>query len=361
MVDLQEVLTLLLALLLLWIALNALWRLRVLSRLIPGAELRYGVLLVAKKPGKATPKKTTSIRLLGLVGGLLYLLALALSLYALLATAAKSIHTGERGVVVLIPGLNVVGEDLLYFLVAVFIAVSLHEYLHAKIALKAGVPVKSWGIMLALIIPAAFIEVDEEVFEKASKAAKVAILSMGIAANLALALLSAQIAQFIVQPGGFVITSIENGSLADRYGLKPHDVVYYINGTSATIDALRTFLNNTEPAVLVLQIYRPGEGLKEVVVYKGRNETRLGVTLIPLAPNERVVWLIGTLWFIHVFKALMWIYVVNFGLILINALPLFITDGGRIVDILLGPKASKAVNAIALALLLLVLVFSGRL
>ncbi|MEM0218306.1 MAG: site-2 protease family protein [Desulfurococcaceae archaeon] len=352
--------TLVLFIVALWASINLLYRAGLLRRFMLSAEVHYGLVMLIKKSKSLNPSSKNRAKLLGILGLLVYGASLLISVLTLLSTLLYRVQSGERGIIVLIPGLNITGEDLLFFLIGVFIAVGLHEYMHAKAAVKSGIPVRSWGFILAVIIPAAFVEVDEAVFRISSKLAKVAVLSAGIMANFALMLLFMFILQYVVNPYGLTVISVEPESLASRSGLKPYDVIYEINGMEASVGVLEQQLRNQEVSVIHLLIYRDNEGFKDVIVFKSKNETKLGVTLYSLAPRRSIVDLVKPRFFTHLFKALQWSFVINFSIMFINTLPLFITDGGRIVSSLLGEKTGKLVNTAVTALLVVTMLLSAR-
>lgn len=347
------------AIVLFWLCLNIMVKAGLLKLLKGRVELHYGLILVIKISERSKPRSGRGSRFLMAFSLLAYSVALIFAAYTLASVLLFHVRTGERGMVLLIPGFNVSGEDLLLFLLAVMVAVGLHEYMHAILATKLGVSMKSWGILLAVILPAAFVELDEQSFNSSPKTAKISILSAGVASNLALALLTIMVIQVIVHPYGLVVTAVEPGSLADKAGIEPYDIIYKVGEEGATLESLRTHLNEADQLELVLTIYRRNEGIREVVVYRSENDTRLGILLYPVAPSDIIVELVDPSMFLYLFKAIMWLHIVNFSLMFLNALPLFITDGGRIFEEVLGKKG-KLINVLVTALLLYTLIVSAR-
>lgn len=354
-----EIVTFVLSIATLWTSLNFLYRIVLARRFGKSVKLYYGVALIVRKSSRISPFARLKLKLLVLVGIAVYTISLAVSLATLVSSVLYSIETGSRSIILLLPGINILGEDLLFLLLAIFTGVLLHEYLHAKFAVSSGIPVKSWGFVLALFIPAAFVEVDDEALEKSSRLTKIAVLSAGLAGNLLILMLALGVLQLILNPYGLVVVSVEPGSLAMESGLKPYDVVYYINGVEATLQLLKEQMSQDTGLQLILTVYRSGEGFRNIVVYKKANETVLGITLIPVAPKKPLL-VIGAVVFTYLYKMLLWIYLVNFSLLFINALPLFITDGGRIVYYIAGERAGTAINVLATALLVLMLAVGGR-
>lgn len=85
--------------------------------------------------------------------------------------------TNSRGATVLVLGLNVTDEDLVYFLIAVFTGSLAHEYSHARTAARSGVAIKAISIVIAFIMPAAFLEISDENFREKKQVIKTAVLA----------------------------------------------------------------------------------------------------------------------------------------------------------------------------------------
>jgi membrane-associated protease RseP (regulator of RpoE activity) len=320
-------------------------------------QLYYSIVLVVKRGYRGSPRGGG--RLLAWVVVAIYACILVYSTYILILLVYAGLFMGAKSTVILVPGLNVTGLDLVYFILAVAIGVSLHEYLHAKIALKTGISVKSYGFLLALILPVAFVEVDEEAFTKARKVVKVAVLSAGVVVNLIIALVSTGIIMLLVSPTGFMIDDVQFGTPASRAGLQRGDIVYEINGSEATLDVLRSYMSRNESLTLKLSVYRPGVGFIEVLASKEPSERLLGVLVAP-APSKNLLGLLNPLVFISIVKAITWIYIVNYSLAFINTLPLFITDGGRIVREVAGRRIGDIINYATLVALIAALLFTAR-
>lgn len=344
-----------------WITINLVYRLLrnylYLKQLI--IDVKYGFILLIKRnyggfPG--TPGRRLMIYVITIS---MYSIALSISLYILVSMVYRGLVIGVREVVVLVPGLNITGLDLLNFMVGVLIGVSIHEYLHAKISLSSGIPVKSYGFILALIIPGAFVEIDEERFKEAGRFIKIAILAAGIVGNMTLWFLSSILINYTTSPYGLVIVDIEKGSLAERSGILVYDVIYRVNRTELTLSELRSYLVVNQTILLVFEVYRPGIGYVDIYVLKEAFENKLGVQL-SIAPQENIVDKIHPSLFLNLFKTLYWIYIVNFSLMFLNTLPLYITDGGKIVREITSSKLYNVINTATLAALITALILNAR-
>ncbi|MGB9816990.1 MAG: M50 family metallopeptidase [Desulfurococcaceae archaeon] len=356
----MEILVYVLSLLSLWLTINLLvmfLRNRFESSEL-NVEVKYGVLLLVRRRYRGVPSTKENTAYVYIMIGA-YIIALVLSINVLVLTIYTSLIVNTRSLVVLLPGLNVTGEDLVYLIFALAIGAFIHEFLHAKISLKTSIPVKTYGLILALILPIAFVEIDEEVFVKAKRRVKVAVLSAGVAANLILALIATTMVQLTVSPTGFTVVGVEGNSLAEKSGFLVNDVVYRINGSDATLENLRNYLSVNESTILVFELYRPGAGFMNITVLKQPYENKLGVFLAP-APSRSIIALMDPGFFIQLFKLMYWFYIVNFSLVFFNTLPLFITDGGRIVKEILGEKIGDIVNYVGLLLVILMIALSAK-
>ncbi len=221
----------------------------------------------------------------------------------------------------LIPGVTIAWRDVPLILAAIGIGVLFHETAHALAARIEGVKVKNAGLALLAFIPAAFVEVDENDIAKASLSTKAKIFSAGVAVNVLLALL---VMPFIgLFSSGVLILSVDPGSPAGMAGLMPGDVIVKVNGVyvkdvkSLSDELIKLGFKDPNRVVeLTLTILRDGDEVNLRVI-KPEGHTLLGVTvttmLTGLGPFLYAVWLI------------------NLALALVNAAPLFITDGGQLV------------------------------
>lgn len=357
----MDVLVYVVAILAMWLLINAFYKLwgKVIGSKTVSIDLKYGIVLVIKKYYKSMPSKTTrKTYFYALLA--LYSVALGLAVYAIAVMIYTGLFERVRGAVLLIPGLNVTGEDLVYFILAASMGIALHEYFHAKTALRAGVPVRAYGIVLALILPSAFVEIDEKFFEEARKLLRVSVLAAGVVANMVMATLSLGALTYTTSPTGFTIVSVLDNSLAEKYGLKPYDVVYKINESDASLTTLSQYLSRNETLVLVLTVYRKEAGYLNLTVVKGTLDSKLGVLVYQYAPPQSLVNALDPRIFVSIHRLFTWIYIVNFSLMAINSLPLFITDGGRIAREVLGEKVSQVVSISTMLIFLVALIVSAR-
>jgi len=87
-----------------------------------------------------------------------------------------------------LPGININLRQTPYLLVAIVVAIVLHESAHGMIAWSEGIPIKNIGLFLAVLLPGAFVEPDEEKLAEARDISKLRVLSSGSLANLTTAI-----------------------------------------------------------------------------------------------------------------------------------------------------------------------------
>lgn len=323
-------------------------------------------ILIKKKINEKFLKKVEnkkSMKVIALVSIVLTFISMVMFYYLVVPISLVRFSRGESqgGLTPIIPGVTISGESLIYLLVNIGIAATIHEFAHAIVARASGVRIRSVGFILAVIIPMAFVEPEEDDFKKASLKSKVSIYSAGPAFNLVMALVFLFLVISVSSLGsGVLITSVEPNSPADRAGIEAGFIIKRVNDTT---------VNNINDFQEVLGDYKEKditfvmEGIKndgttfEVIVHKLSNESMLGIGIsnaLPKGPLGKMLY--------PIMMFLSWGYIVNFSLAILNAAPIFITDGGRILNDLLYDKVkgdkAKVVNFFVQVFTLLVLLFS---
>jgi len=255
----------------------------------------------------------------------------------------------------IIPGVTIGLRSFLYILLALSVGVAAHELMHAIVAYAEGWRVEAWGVGIFIIFPLAYVRPSEEDFERASLKAKAAVLTAGVLANTILFLIamglmpmvSAQITTELT-----VVSLVSNPDApAVKAGLPAPSIIVSINGTKVdSIQKLQQFLAPIYPKNVTLvmavikaeiiggEIVKPMENHTEVfIIHKPANE-KLGIYIADL-PSWRTPALA-----LYSAKFLFWLSIVNISLSMINAAPLYISDGGRLISEALKGRAPAWVN-----------------
>ncbi len=301
---------------------------------------------------KSVSKSRKALMVMTVVGTVNFIVLLYLFYKALIPSIATFfgavVHgaTAQSPFVPIVPGVTVTVTQFIYILLALSVGVALHEFFHAIAAYAAGWRVEAWGVGLLLIFPLAYVRTNEEDFRKSGMSAKAAVLTAGVLANTILFLIAMASIPVVMShvSVGVAILSLDTRDLtapAVKAGLPTPSLLVSINGTKInSIATLRSVLiPNKDRSVTYVVIIRKAEIKGGVVipkspptkylVHKPAGRWRLGiiVTELPLYGTSPQVLALA--------RFLYWFYIVNISLAVINAAPLYITDGGRLISELL--------------------------
>jgi membrane-associated protease RseP (regulator of RpoE activity) len=284
----------------------------------------------------------------------------------LIRSLASGVGAPPSPMVPLLPGITFGLGLLPPILVAVGIGLAVHEFAHLAVAVVSGVPVRGWGIGLAVVFPLAYVRVDEERFSREGLEVKTSVLGAGVAANLALALASLAVTGLATQAlysyvdGPYlVVVGVEEGMPAARAGLEVPSVIVSVNGTRVdSLEKLRELLNSSLDRETVFEVYtipltrgtcefyKLSSTGKVYTIRRGLEDVRrygyrIGVTLA-IAPYLFIAQVPDYL--LYTYCQLQVLYVVNLSLAIINSAPLLVTDGGKLLTELLRSPKVRAVD-----------------
>ncbi|UCD72908.1 MAG: site-2 protease family protein [Candidatus Bathyarchaeota archaeon] len=274
-----------------------------------------------------------------------------------------------------LPGVNVSFRHVPYLFLAIVITLTLHEVAHGITAWSEGIPIKNIGLFLAIIIPGAFVEPDEEKFNDADDIAKLRVLASGSLANLATAIICMIVlSNFLLflsplyetVPSGALIIELLEGGPAEKVGLNVGDIVYEVNGErTRTLNQFSTIMSRLSPGDTVEMITSIGR----VAVKTVEREERaiIGVILsnyycpkVEFLNNQ-----LGRQIPYHSLVFIFWIYTVGLSTAMFNMLPVFPFDGDRFLEVIveraLGNNAMQIrilYNVIFFGLIIANIVFS---
>lgn len=156
-----------------------------------------------------------------------------------LTPAEKAQLPGIRFALIL-PGINPLlpVEYLFYIIVALIVAIIVHEFSHGILTLVGDLKVKAMGLAYLIVPIGAFVEPDEEKLKKTKISKRMRVFAVGPVANFMVVLVCILLFSFVfmasLQPAtdGVVIVSTSEDSPAEEYGFKPGMIITNINNTS---------------------------------------------------------------------------------------------------------------------------------
>ena len=268
----------------------------------------------------------------------------------------------------IIPFLTVNGKLLLYLIIGSAIAIIPHELAHGVVAVKKGIGIESAGFFLIFgAVLGGFVEIPEQFYadilkEKEESTVKKnnielirvfkKVISAGILINIVFFAMLYGVAlnyPYLMSPffksDGVKIIYVERNSPAYNSGLVKGMIIREINGTIIRdIDDFLEALGNASPGDTL--IIRTDNG--SLMIKLGRNpqdenKPYLGITItnyyrsnIPFIPDEMYEELF---YFIYITMLL------QFIIILLNALPIFVSDGAKFLFFFLRERIRNRVYA----------------
>jgi len=236
------------------------------------------------------------------------------------------------------------GVPLFYWIIAIVVLMLVHEGSHGIMALRDKVKIKSIGWGVFIVIPLAFVEIDEKHLEKKGKWAQLRVYGAGSFANFVTAFvcLIIMISVFtpLYQPAGVRFTGLMEGYPAEKVNL---------TGIIVGIDDYQIQTVEDLNAALI----EAGVG-KEISVYtnvsgdinefrlttvkdpdKGSEKGFIGIAFAG-SPNARMLkpeasYLEGLIVFFE--GMFYWLFLINFGVGAFNLLPIRGLDGGKMWEI----------------------------
>ena len=347
-----------------------------------------------KLMGKIADKFTRFLKYLAYIGIGVGYAGMVFIFILLIQIVATTFRTKIAMVQPVLPGIPIPGAPITipfwYGIIAIFLAIVVHEGAHGVISLVHKLKLKSSGFgffaIFLPIIPLAFVEPDEKKMEKRKTKEQLAIVAAGPFANILLvialiflfglsfslpaatgisvisenitsktAILDLdKILQENYEIKGLEINKIEKDSPAEEAGMKQGVLIKEINGVDIK--------ENMTGFLQVLFSLGPNEKIKfntndgeyEILTAENpENKTKgfIGISGIKVenVPKEEFKEKYGVFAFLPfiLFNFVIWIIMLNFAIGLFNLLPLGPADGGRMFYLLMSKFMSKK-NALKL-------------
>jgi membrane-associated protease RseP (regulator of RpoE activity) len=142
---------------------------------------------------------------------------------------------------VILPGINPIlpMEYLFYIILALVVAIIVHEFSHGILTLAGDLKVKSMGILYLIFPIGAFVEPDEEQMKKTTITKRMRVYAVGPLSNFVVFFICLLLFSFVfisaVQPGeGLTVYEIFEDSPAYEIGIKKGAIITEFNGTDLT-------------------------------------------------------------------------------------------------------------------------------
>ncbi len=166
-----------------------------------------------------------------------------------------------------LPGINPV-IPIGYGVVALVVAIVVHEFSHGILAMASRLKVKALGVIFLIVPIGAFVEPDEEELEETSARKRSRVFAAGPTTNIVLALVCLLILGFVLAPS---IAPQSDGVIVsnDYGGVDPWGVVTAVNGTAVSNrTAFRDVTGGLTPgATYPMEIHRDGDSSERRVRY----------------------------------------------------------------------------------------------
>ncbi|MDD5181976.1 MAG: M50 family metallopeptidase [Candidatus Nanoarchaeia archaeon] len=278
----------------------------------------------------------------------------------LLAENALTIVAGTSGagVALAIPGVRIPGSPIFipfwYGIISIAVLAVVHECAHGIIAAMEGVRIKSTGFGFLAIIPLAFVELDEDQMKDIPPLSRLRISAAGAFANVSLyfvlMLFLGNVALPFLSPmlefQGVEITSVASGKPADLAGITPETVINSVNGVqTAQLSEFVSQMGSVKPGdTVIFGAADKNYTVNMIADPANQSKSYMGVYLEqstePTADAKaKFGFLLPVMiWFYGLF---LWVANLNLMIGILNFLPIWILDGGRVFYDLLGYVIKK--------------------
>ncbi|MDP6138666.1 MAG: site-2 protease family protein [Candidatus Woesearchaeota archaeon] len=291
------------------------------------------------------------VKLLGYFGIMIGFIGMILTFILILSLTYKLLmnEPGAGGASPVIPGLPIAGTGLVFPLITgwivLFIIILVHEFSHGVVASAYKIRIKNSGLAFFGPILGAFVEPNEKALARQKDLVQHSVFAAGpfsnfltvIVAMLIIWALLNPITNILSIPTGVIIYS-QPGLPAEKAGIENGTVITRIYGGSVnTVEDFRKAMANIGPN-------------KNIELRSDDNIYPVTTTESPDDPSQGYlgVWILGEkselrndnflnqilLKIINWFKQLLgWLAFLSLNIGLINLLPIFITDGARMLKI----------------------------
>lgn len=238
-----------------------------------------------------------------------------------------------------------------YWIIAIFLIAVVHEFSHGLMARVHNIKIKSSGFaflgVVLPVVPAAFVEPDEEQIKKESTFKQLSVYSAGPFSNVLFAFvviglmaLLSPVTGAMYEQNGIEITGYTNESMispAQEAGIGVGERVLFIDDVDVSdVSAFTEVLGSTAPGTEVEVV----TNASTYMVVLGEHPENPGSSYIGAYVKQSSMvkesflekyggWFVASLsWLFGLFY---WLVILNLGIGLFNLLPLGPVDGGRML------------------------------
>ncbi len=240
-----------------------------------------------------------------------------------------------------------------YWIVSIFVIAFVHEFCHGIAARIYKMPVKNAGLaflgILVPLVPAAFVEPDEEYLKKQSMFRQLSVFAAGPFSNLVTAgivflivvFAANPVAQSMLVPDGVRVTGVDVGSPAALAGIHEEEIITAINGVPTHyLENLSSELAAKKPGdTVALQTKNATYTVVLAQNPKNASKAHLGLLSRQHAEIDEEFKAKYGEWSVPVilwcFGLLYWLFLLSLGIGLFNLLPIGPIDGGRMLQLVL--------------------------
>lgn len=253
-----------------------------------------------------------------------------------------------------------------YWIVSIFIIALVHEFSHGILAKRYNMKIKSSGFaflgILLPIIPAAFVEPDENELRKRPAKQQLSVFAAGPFSNILLAfiivgitaLIAAPILNSIIETNGVLVSGLIKEKIypAEQAGITENEIIKSIDNIEiAELANFSNILKTKKPGdTIILETNKSTYNITLTENPENKSKAYLGVYVQQNTKIKEnfikkygkftpfvIIWLMGLLY---------WLYVLDLGIGLFNLAPIGPLDGGRMLLVALQQffKKEKAIK-----------------
>jgi len=352
-------------------------------------EFKYGLITRRTKKGKKliyqfAEKHRRKLQLLGNVG---IIVCIGASIYGFSTLFFSSYNVMfrpeeiQQSFAMVLPSVTgleypgfAIGVPFWYWIIGVFLVLMAHEPMHGLLARAEKIRIKSFGVLLLIALPGAFVEPDEKQIKKLSMLKKMRIYAAGSFGNFILAALLAVIIFVCLDPLFFRGAVVYGYLNYTEYNLTEPFPAEKLNMAGAiismdgmdveSVEDLSKIMSNKPPWQTILIETTEGE-YKLTLTKDPKNETRgyMGIfvgdskILKDEYRNDPILSPVLS----STTELLLWVLFLNAGIGTANLLPIKPLDGGlmleEIVKLFLKRRwAKNIVNTVSVLTFLLILI-----